>query len=261
MTTIDEIPVSGGTAAAYLDGPDDASGRCLVVPPFGVSAASLEILASVLVNDGFATVRLDPRHHVGTGTGTIFDFRLSSFAEDCRRAIDRYRPTCVVAMSMGARVAMRAMSSSRHVPAAVFLVPVVDVRATLSAILRHYWFLSTDEDLPARMPVLGYEVDTPRFRVDCVRHEMVSLDGTRRDLAACRRPVVLLPGIDDPWAHLPLVEQLVASLGQPNVELRPIPCHRHDLHQDPELAMVLMDTVVAEVRRLHERTGPPGADR
>ncbi len=263
MTTIDQLQVEDGYAAVHLDGRDER-GRCLLVPPFGVPASALQLLADALQADGVATARLDPRNHVGLGTGEIVDFRLSDFVADCREAVECYRPSIVVAVSMGARAAMRALTTVTDGPDAVFLIPVVDVRTTLATILDRDWFAADAAELPDRISVLGSDVDAASFRRDCIRHELVGVDGTRRDLGRLDGRVVLLPGTDDPWVQRPMVEQLVDSLAgvagvAGSLAIRPVRCDRHDLHADPELALALMGTVLDEVRALLPPT--PGLGR
>ncbi|MEM9562753.1 MAG: alpha/beta fold hydrolase [Actinomycetota bacterium] len=256
MTTIDCLPAGEGYAAVHRNGAGPA-GRCLLVPPFGVPASALELLAAALDAEGCESLRLDPRNHVGAGTGEITDFRLSDFADDCRRAVERYRPHVVVAISMGARATMRALASTPFAPRAVLLIPVVDVRATLGAILGRDWFAVDEPELPERMPVLGSQVDAVAFRRDCVEHRMVSAEATRRDLAAIGNRATLLPGDDDPWVALQSVEQVVDSLDPSQRPIvRPVACDRHDLHLDAELALRLMGVVLDEVRDVLAESGP-----
>ena len=259
MTTIDCLPAAGGYAAVHRDGAGPA-GRCLLVPPFGVPASALELLASALDAEGCESLRLDPRNHVGAGTGEITDFRLSEFADDCRRAVEHYDPDVVVAISMGARATIRALSSTAFAPRAVLLIPVVDVRATLDAILGRDWFAVEEPELPALMPVLGSLVDATAFRRDCEANDLVSAEATRRELARIGPRATLLPGDEDPWVALEAVEGVVGSIDRSwRPALRSVVCDRHDLHLDPDLALRLMGVVLDEVR---DRLGDEGqADR
>ena len=160
-----------GFAGVHRRGPAGSRGRILIVPPFGVPARALDLVADELDRRGFESFTLDPRHHVGDGSGDIEQYRVSSVVEDCRAALDRYRPTCVVAVSLGARAALRAIAGSPDAPDAVFLIPVVDLRSTLSVVLGHDW--APAPELPPHMTVLGYDIAAEPFRQDCLDHDLL----------------------------------------------------------------------------------------
>jgi pimeloyl-ACP methyl ester carboxylesterase len=105
--TIDTIE---GFAVAHRAGSETSRGSVLIVPPFGVPATTLRVVADAVVADGFDTVLLDPRDHVGAGSGTIENFRVSQLADDCAEAMRRFEPVCVVGVSLGARALLRALA-------------------------------------------------------------------------------------------------------------------------------------------------------
>lgn len=260
------LTVSDGIAVLHHDRLEINRGRCLVVPPFGVPASAMAVLTDSLADRGLESARLDPRNHVGEGSGTIANFTLSGFAADCAEAIDRVRPSCVVALSMGARAVMRALASTRHQTTAVLAIPVVDVRSTLATILGTDWFRPDAPEPPDIVHVLDAQVQAPRFRRDCQIHDLASTEGTERDLLAVRGPITLLPGDNDPWvssAEVLNLAERVRRRGRP-VEARTVPCDRHDLHNDLLQALAMVDVVAEVVDGVHPvaadvPTARPGA--
>ena len=205
MTTL-RLDTDIGHALVHRSNPNGHRGRCLVVPPFGVPAAALTVLTDSLDAAGFETCRLDPRDHVGEGSGDIEHFRMSTFALDCERAIETVEPTCVIALSLGARATMRALARTAHQPHAVFGIPVVDVRATVSTILDHDWFVAPAPEVPESLEILGHRVRARDFAGDCWEHGFTGTRGALRDVEASAASMRLLPGIDDPWVrHLDVI--------------------------------------------------------
>lgn len=247
------LTVSDGTAVLHLDRLSASRGRCLVVPPFGVPASAMAVLSDALAAHHLEAARLDPRNHVGDGSGTIATFTLSGFAADCAEAIERFRPSCVLALSMGARAVLRALASTSHRTTAVLALPVIDVRSTLATVLGTDWFEPDAPEPPGIVEVLDAEVRAPEFRRDCQIHDLASALGTERDLLAIRGPVTLLPGADDPWVSsggvLDLAER-VRRRGR-TVEARTVACDRHDLHNDLLQALAMVEVLAEEANGIH----------
>lgn len=260
MTTI-RLDATSGHALVHRSNPDGRRGRCLVVPPFGVPAATLTVLTDLLDDADFETGRLDPRDHVGDGTGDIERFRMSTFADDCARAIDAFEPTCVVALSLGARAVARALSQTTHQPHAVFGIPVVDVSATISTILEHDWFVAPALEVPESIEILGQRVRAREFAGDCHAHGFTGTGGTLRDIAASTASMRLLPGLGDPWVgHLDVISigDRAAATGR-DVSVRSIECDRHDIHNDVDQALRLVAEMYDEVVRHHDQLVGPDA--
>ena len=107
----EKLETPDGYATVRRSGAGGKHGRILVVPPFGIPARTLGFVADELESRGYETCLLDTRNHVGDGSGTIENFRLSTVVDDCRNAIRRYEPTGVIGLSLGARALMRATAT------------------------------------------------------------------------------------------------------------------------------------------------------
>ncbi|MEM9133493.1 MAG: alpha/beta fold hydrolase [Actinomycetota bacterium] len=227
-------------------------GRCLLIPPFRVPADVLDPVARALVDRGFETAVVDPRNHVGEGSGGITHFRLSTFAEDCQAAIEAIRPTCLVAVSLGARAALRALGRGAPCPAAVLVTPVVEVDATLCVVLGRDWFGVPAGQVPPLLSVLGMDIDAPRFRQDCLDHDLVTADSTVPDAIGYDGRLHLIPGTEDPWVECDAVHRLADRLARPDrVVVRPVTCDRHAFHEDADLALRIVGALIEEVESAH----------
>jgi len=248
---VEQIEIGDGYAVAHRQSQGGTAGRVLVVPPFGVPAAVLEFVGDELASHGFESIVLDVRNHVGDGSGRMRDYRVSSVVEDCRTAIERYQPTAVVGLSLGARALLRAVSTTRISPTAVLVIPVVDLRSTLSTVLG--WDVVTRVDLPETERVLGHRVNAPAFVNDAVLHDLLSTTGTARDLADHGGRVTLLPADADPWVDLDMVKSVADSAwaSGASVDVVPVPGDQHELHKHPELALRMIGALVNEVVRSH----------
>jgi len=243
---VERIEVGDGYAAAHRVGIGGREGRVLIVPPFGVPAEVLGIVADDLANRGFEAITLDVRNHVGRGSGLMLDYRLSAVAEDCEAAIVRYRPTAVLGLSLGARALLRATSRLYASPTTVLMIPVVDLRSTLQAVIGED--VLTREKAPAVQRVLGRKVRTSSFIDDALLHDFFSPVGTQRDLLEHNGPVTLLPADQDPWIDLATVARVADGAG---VDVVPVPCDQHELHKHPEMAMRMIGAAIDELVRAH----------
>jgi len=245
----ESLPIGNGVAVAHRRGIGVGRDRVLIVPPFGVPAATLGIVADLLVAEGCEAVLLDPRDSNGDGSGDICDFRMSTLIEDCQAAIEHYQPTVVVAVSLSARAAARALATSTTAPRSVFLLPVVDVRSTLTIVLGRDWFAVAPASIPPMTTVLGFEIRSEHFRSDCVDLGILSADSMRSDLEAISAPVTLLPGTQDPWIDHGMVSQIVDSIKpqRATLRMRSVPCDEHELQKHPAVAIQVINECVAEV--------------
>lgn len=255
MTDSVEIHDGTGHIVLHVDTPAGAAvGRCLIVPPYGVPAHALGFLADALTSRGVESLRLDPRDHAGRGSGRMIDFRLSSLAHDIAHAIELYRPTCVAALSMGARAAMRALRITESSASAILLIPVVDARSTIHAIVGFDWFAIPDDRLPAVAQVLDISIHASRFLRDSESHRLVDSSDTIDDLLHTMGDVVLVPGTADPWVDVETVLGL-GSLAPGRIRVRPVVSDRHRFDEDPRLAVRFIDVLVDEVERAHHFVG------
>lgn len=247
----ERLYIRDGYASAIHRGRGGKNGRVMIIPPFGVPAAALGIMADQLVPHGYEVVLLDPRNTNGDGSGDISHFRMGEVVEDCQAALDRYCPDVVVAVSLGARAVARALATCEEPPRAVLLLPVVDMVSTLEKVIGHDWFSPAmiESPIPEIVPVLGFDMVAEHFRSDCAELDILSADSMRADLEAIDAAVTLLPGTRDPWIDHNTVTQIFHDAGRRSGELRmhSLPCDQHELHKHPITALRLVQACIGEV--------------
>jgi len=248
---LDRFEMNNGYVCAYRVGVGGPAGRVLIVPPFGVPASVLGIVADELAGEGFEAITLDVRNHVGRGSGRMIDFSLPTVVDDCREAIRRYEPTAVVGLSLGARAALRAMATSPASPTAVLMIPVVEMRATLKTVLGYDPLFH--HDVPEVEEVLGHRIRSAPFVDGALMHDLFSIEGTIRDLVDHGGRITLIPADADPWVDLSSVALVAdaARLDGASIDVVPVPGDEHELHKHPELALRMISAAVGEVVREH----------
>jgi pimeloyl-ACP methyl ester carboxylesterase len=193
-----------------------AGQRGVVVLPSGYERRihHYAVLSDVLVRHGYRTIRFDLTNHVGLSDGEVADLTMSSIATDLSAVIAHARDQTdderlyVVAPSLTARAAFRALSRDCAVDGLLALMPVVDVRYTIAQAagtdLIGRWEAGELEDaLYAR--VSKSDVGR-RFPEDAVAADWGGLDQTKRELAAVTCPVVAIVAERDDWVRAEDVE-------------------------------------------------------
>lgn len=243
------LPVGSGYANALRRGVGAPNGRVLILPPFGLPAQFLGLIADKLRREGYESILLDTRDSNGTGSGEIENFLLSTVVADCKAAIDHYEPTVVVAMSLGARAAARAIAQSEHSPRSIFLLPVVEFQATLEKVVGRDLFVERFDQMPYTTNVLGFDIRSEPFMSDCVDQQIICPESMCRDLEAHGGEVTLMPGTNDPWIDHSTVTEVFHQVGShtPKLRMQSLPCDQHELHKNPRMALRMIGECVREV--------------
>lgn len=251
------LSVDGDSLAVVVDHPaGDVVGTVLMVPPFGMSADRLFATAYLMSCNGLKVYRFDPRNHPGRSSGSIDSFRLSKLAHDVGAVLDLCPGAVVVGISLSSRAIMRALTERDDWHAAVLITPVVDVRATLTAVMGVdlVQIVRDDQPFPDRNLVLGYEVEKV-FVNDAIVHNLVDLPDTTADIERCGKPLTFIAGTDDPWVRIDDVRQVAADTARAGraVEVATIQAATHQLYRNPVLATAYFNRAVRQCLRLAGR--------
>ena len=195
--------------------PADHETPCVVVlPSYALSMRHFGPASMFLTRNGFRSLRFDYTNHVGASDGDVYDFKLSSAAADVRTVLAALRewgvpgPVGVLSVSMGARIAFRALRGRSDVAAMVSLVGVVNLRDTMQSVVGEDVVAECLRgDVPRDREVLGYHI-SGRFASDAVDHDLHSLESTKRDVAQCQFPITHVYAEDDAWTRLDEVESV-----------------------------------------------------
>jgi pimeloyl-ACP methyl ester carboxylesterase len=245
-----EMPTSGDRNAPLV----------VVAPSYALSMRHFGPLSMFLTLNGFRALRFDYTNHVGASDGDVFDYKLSTAADDLRCVMGALEdwgvqgPVGVISVSMGARIAFRSLRDNPDVAALVSLVGVVNLQDTLNCVI--------GEDVvgegltgvvPADREVLGYQM-SGEFVMDSIEHNLHSLESTKDDVAQCRFPITHVYAEEDAWTNL---EEVESVFGQPvdgaprQVFILPEACHK--LEYNPVAARTAFSVATSVVA--HKLTG------
>ena len=236
-----------GEIGLLVDEPttDEHLGDVVVAPVFGGTARSMFPFAHALNQHGFRTVRVDFRHHVGTGSGDIAGTRLSAQAEDVEAALEVYPGALLVAVSLATRPAVRALSRGADARGVVLVTPVLDVTATLREVIGADYLDVDFASTPPQLDVLGYDV-RDSFVHDARAHRLHEVDVAVAELAGSDVPVRLVAGDTDPWVDVVVVRDAAARLADDgrDVRLVEVAAATHRLNRNPVVARRYVEETV-----------------
>jgi pimeloyl-ACP methyl ester carboxylesterase len=243
-----------GRRVMVLDtaGPHPDSPLVLLVPPFGVAMRDLFIPAYILFSNGFRVIRFDPRDHVGSSDGSVADWTLDTLIDDIVLLAEPHRRLILTAMSVSALPAIEAAASvGARLEGLVLVTPVVNLRATLEAVIgTDYWDWSPDIR-PDEMKVLGATVKA-QFLDSCKRLGYGDYERCCKLLGEVPSPVSLIVGDRDPWVcyeKVAEVHQQVVMQGV-NATITVIEAASHQLTRHPRLALSYLHTMVRDCIRM-----------
>lgn len=229
-----------------------ARGDVVLGPVFGATAYSMFPFAYALACNGFRVLRPDFRNHVGLSTGSIQDMLMSQQATDLTTALDLTDEPLLVAVSLSARPAIRALSLTAGVAGAVLVEPVVDTRATLLQVIGEDLLHGRTAELPDSVLVLDYMVNPPSFIPDCLEHGLASLRDTVAEVERLDLPLTFVAGDADPWVRIEDVKAVAGAhqaAGKDTV-LVTIPAASHRLNRNPAVAARYIESMARECIRL-----------
>lgn len=239
---------------------DPARPWAVLAPKFGETKKNSLQLGYSLAENGLNVLRFDHTNHVGESGGDKTFFTLSSGATDilsCGDFLERthgVRDFTLLANSLSARTAIRAVANDARVGHLVCLVGVVNLRHTLHQVYR-------DDLVGGHLhgrrwgigDMLGVEMDYDGFLKTAVEDRLHDLDSTRVDLEKTAARVTFFAAERDAWVSLAEVDEVLRGL--PRARLTPVPGAMHELRENAEVAnKAFQDVVTACVA--HVRSVP-----
>lgn len=237
-----------------------AEQRGIVVLPPGYERRihHYAVLSDVLVRHGYKTIRFDLTNHVGFSDGEVAELTMSSISTDLSAVIAHARdrmddePLYVVAPSLAARAAFRALSRDCVVDGMVALLPVVDVQYTISQAagtdLIGRWEAGELRDLEYAR-VSKNDVG-PRFPEDAVAENWGGLEQARRELAAITCPVVAIVAEHDDWVRADDVEAALEDDVSSSRRCVVMEASSHDLASNLPVLRLMLELIVSSLDSL-----------
>jgi acyl transferase len=224
----------------------------LLVPPYGLAMRDLFIAAYLLYSNGFQVLRFDPRDHVGTSDGEMADFGLDRLIEDIELVARSETRVIVAAFSLAALPALQAaLRLGSTVEGMVLITPVVNMRATLAAVIGADYWGRAPEQRPRTLRVLGLDVKTSFFET-CKGLGYDDVQIGARLLIEVPGPVSLVIGDRDPWVSCEEVAALHQQVTRrkANVTMTVFEAASHQLTRNPVLALTYLHAMVQECIRI-----------
>jgi len=229
---------------------DQPHGRCILVPPFGMSSLDLTSSAYYLIRNGFEVVKFDLCSHVGDSDGEMEDFTLSSMAEDVDLVLDKYATpsTSVICYSLSSRSAYRVLHK-HNLFSAIFMSPVVNAHETIAhAAEEDAIGAQINGNAKPMYTVIGFDVKQ-EFCRDCVDSGFDALDGAIADARQIKFPTRFIIGNEDAWVERHEVAELVGQLS--DARLISIPGGNHQLFRSPVMFQAFHKVMLGELSSLY----------
>lgn len=216
------------------------------------------VLSDVLVRHGYRTVRFDLTNHVGLSDGEVADFTMSSVSTDLSAVIGHARDRAreerlyVVAPSLAARAAFRALSRDCAADGLVALLPVVDVRYTItraagSDVIGRW---KAGDLAHARYARVSKSDVGPRFPEDAVAEDWGGLDQGKRELAAVACPVLAIVAEQDDWVRTGDVEDIFEDEARWPRRCVVMEASSHDLASNLPVLRLMLELTVSSLDSL-----------
>jgi pimeloyl-ACP methyl ester carboxylesterase len=218
------------------------------------------VLSDVLVRHGYRTIRFDLTNHVGLSDGEVADFTMSSISTDLSAVIAHARNQIrderlyVVAPSLAARAAFRVLSRDCAADGLVALLPVVDVRYTItraagSDVIGRW---QAGDLASARYARVSKSDVGPRFPEDAVAEDWGGLDQGKRELAAVACPVVAIVAEHDDWVRTGDVEAAFEDEVRWPRRCVVMEASSHDLASNLPVLRLMLELTVSSLDSLSE---------
>ena len=215
----------------------------IVSPGYGETKREYIALAYYLAANGFHVVRYDHTNHVGESEGHHVNTSLASMKDDLQAMmayVSRHWPEsrkALVANSLGARVALKAITKETELDLLILLNPIVDVRRTLHAVhqedlIDHY----ERKNKKGVTNVLGFNVELDRWLEDAVQGQYSELETTCQDASLTPIPTIVFSAEHDTWVQHASVKRVAARLGRNLQRWFCIPGGLHRVLENPQKA-------------------------
>lgn len=249
----------GKTIVAYHDHraiSDYQADSLLIIPSaYGETKKDAIHISYYLVMNGFQVIRYDNTDHTGESEGDILDITLNKMKEDILATCDYVEKMLgtskvgLVALSLAARTALKAVAQDKRIVFFLGLVTAVDLRYTLNAVYC--------EDLVGTYQngkiwgitnVLGHNTKLDLVLQDALDNGYHNLETTLEDAKKISVPVVLLSAEKDPWVRFEDVQKVLQVLRSPKKEIHVVPA-LHQLKEDPNAARACFQIIAASARK------------
>jgi alpha/beta superfamily hydrolase len=236
---------------------DEASGALIIIPPgFERRMHNYGALSYVLVKHGYTTLRFDLRNHLGMSDGEVADFSMGSIASDVALALRHAtahhaaKALYVLAPSLSARGAIRALASEASASGFVGILPVVDLRRSLALLagddLLAKWESKEVTD-PSRLYRIGKQMVKAASGRDALDENWGGMPQVQTEIAAISCPVSMITAEQDEWVRPEDVSVALSGSSRWPRQCTMIEATSHDVARNLPVMRLLLELVVTRL--------------
>jgi hypothetical protein len=252
-TRLDARTPSGRRIAVWRSAPNPAPAEdgpiVVMCPGFTKSIDQLTCAALFLTANGATVYRFDPLDHVGLSDGTIEHYTLTATMRSFESVLnlvgarEGHRPIVVIATSLSARPALRAVASSPDVDRLITVVGVVCPRDTIAAAFGEELVGLARHALPPLVSLGNHQICPAAMFDDDAAHGWHALEGTLSDIDALRIPIVAVYADRDSYVAADQVERAFGRSSRHR--LVKIDAGGHDLDGDISASLHVLSALTA----------------
>lgn len=251
----------GGQIVGVLARPEGPPRATVVLAPgYEREIYHYSALSQVLVDHGYATLRFDLRNHLGLSDGGVADFGMASIAADIAAALRYAASACevercaLIAASLSARGAIRALSGDAEASMLLGLIPVVDVRYSLAQMMGEdllaKWEAGEIAE-PAEMYCLGRQQIKAIAGRDILDQEWGGVRQATEEVARIDCPVFAIAAEEDEWVAAADVPRVLEGENSFPRACTMVEVSTHEIGQNFPVMQLILALAVKRLNEVH----------
>jgi alpha-beta hydrolase superfamily lysophospholipase len=219
------------------------------------------VFARTLADNGFATVRFDLSNHIGLSDGEVADLTMSGIADDVRAmlrapaVIEPGLPVLVLAPSLAARAAARALADGDRVAGCIGFLPVADAERTIVAVSpeadAQRWRSGEITDSEQLGRVSEHDVKAA-FLQDLVENDWGGVEQARKDISGIEAPMLAIAAEQDEWVRVEDVQVAMSGPADFDRSVIVLEATSHEVMYNPPVMRLMMEKSVAAAAGMTE---------
>jgi pimeloyl-ACP methyl ester carboxylesterase len=260
-TRISIKPENGGQIVGVLARPEGPSRATVVLAPgYEREIYHYSALSQVLVDHGYTTLRFDLRNHLGLSDGEVADFGMASITADITTTL-RYAASAtevgscaLIAASLSARGAIRALAGDTEASMLLGLIPVVDVRYSLAQMMGEDLLAKWEAgeiSKPAELYRLGRQQIKAIAGRDILNQDWGGVTQAAEEMARIDCPVFAVAAEEDQWVAATDVPRVLKGESAFPRACTMVELSTHEIGQNFPVMQLILALAVERLNEVH----------